>query len=81
MARQSITLTDPNDQWLNDLVNSNEYSSKSEIVNDLIRRARREDEENKVIRAKLIEAEKSEVVHQNKAEILAEFRKELGLDG
>ncbi len=81
MARQSITLTKPNDEWLNELVMKNEYASKSEIVNDLIRRARKEDEEKAFIRAKLIEAEASGVTQQTKSEILAEFRKELGLNG
>jgi len=40
MARQSISLTEPNDLWLKSQVNSKEYSSKRELVNDLIRQAR-----------------------------------------
>lgn len=38
MARQNITITEPNDEWLKSQVESKEYSSKSELVNDLIRR-------------------------------------------
>lgn len=53
MARQSISLTKPNDDWLKALVDSEEYGSKSEVVNDLIRRAREVD----LIRAKLVAAE------------------------
>ncbi|WP_027849272.1 ribbon-helix-helix domain-containing protein [Marinospirillum minutulum] len=59
MARQSITFTPPNDDWLKVQVESQEYSSKSEVVNDLIRKARHQHEEVEAIRAKLIRAEKS----------------------
>ncbi len=40
MARQRISLTKPNDDWLKAQVDREEYSSKSELVNDLIRQAR-----------------------------------------
>lgn len=40
MARQSISFSKPNDQWLKSLVESEEYSSKSEIMNDPIRKER-----------------------------------------
>ena len=36
MSRQSISFTEPNDEWLKAQVNGKEYSSKSELVNDLI---------------------------------------------
>ncbi|POF31676.1 ribbon-helix-helix domain-containing protein [Roseibium marinum] len=55
MTRQSISLTRPNDEWLKAQVDSEEYTSKSEVVNDLIRKAR----EVEAIRKKLIEAEES----------------------
>lgn len=59
MARQSISLTRPNDDWLRSLVESEEYSSKSEVVNDLIRREREKQREIDWIRAKLIKAGQS----------------------
>ncbi len=59
MARQSITLTKPNDEWLKTQVQSEEYSSKSELVNDLIRQARHQQREFDWIRAKLIKAEEN----------------------
>ena len=40
MVRQSISFTQPNDEWLKAQVNSKEYASKSELINDLIRQAR-----------------------------------------
>jgi hypothetical protein len=40
MARQRISITQENDQWMRKLMVNNEYSSKNEIVNNLIRVAR-----------------------------------------
>ncbi|WP_198675369.1 ribbon-helix-helix domain-containing protein [Pleomorphovibrio marinus] len=37
MVRQSISFTAPNDEWLKSQVDSKEYASKSELVNDLIK--------------------------------------------
>ncbi len=56
MARQSISFTKPNDEWLKNQVASNEYSSKSELVNDLIRQARKQQVRVDWIRAKLDKA-------------------------
>jgi hypothetical protein len=36
MSRQSISFTKPNDEWLKAQVDQEEYSSKSELVNDFI---------------------------------------------
>ncbi|MEQ1557812.1 MAG: CopG family transcriptional regulator [Methyloglobulus sp.] len=76
MPRQSITITPPNDNWLNTLIESEEYNSKSEIVNDLIRKARAQQGELDTIRTKLAKAETSGFVAQN-----AEAMKELRRDG
>lgn len=59
MSRQSITFTPPNDDWLKAQVNSQEFSTKSDVVNDLIRKARKEQEELELLRAKLMRAEES----------------------
>lgn len=59
MARQSISFTEPNDEWLKAQVESKEYSSKSELINDLIRQARKQNAQINWIRAKLERAEKS----------------------
>ncbi len=81
MARQSITLTLPNDDWLKTQVTSKEYSSKSEVVNDLIRKARAKQEEINFIRGKLIKAENGGFINQTRDEILKEFKDELRHDG
>ena len=52
MSRQSITFTKPNDEWLKQQVEGEEYNSKSELVNDLIRQARNQQKELNWIRFK-----------------------------
>lgn len=81
MVRQSISITTPNDKWLNSLVESEEYSSKSEVVNDLIRKARERQAQIEKIRAKLIEAENSGFINQTGEEMLEEFKEELSRNG
>ena len=74
MSRQSISFTEPNDEWLKEQVNKKEYSSKSELVNDLIRQARKQQIQIDWVRAKLDEAEKSGFTSDNKNEILAQSK-------
>ncbi|UII31359.1 type II toxin-antitoxin system ParD family antitoxin [Fulvivirga ulvae] len=71
MARQSISLTEANDEWLKAQVNSKEYASKSELVNDLIRQARQQQRQIDFIRMKLEKAEKSGFTTDSKEQILA----------
>ncbi|MFN6513740.1 MAG: type II toxin-antitoxin system ParD family antitoxin [Nostoc sp. CreGUA01] len=77
MIRQSISLTPPNDEWLKAQVESQEYTSKSDVVNDLIRKARAKQEEVEEIRKRLTQAEQSGFVSLDRQEILAEFKKAL----
>jgi antitoxin ParD1/3/4 len=70
MARQSISFTKPNDEWLKSQVEKEEYSSKSELVNDLIRQARKQQVEINWIRAKLEKSEKSGFTTDSKEQIL-----------
>lgn len=70
MARLSISFTEPNDEWLNAQVDSKEYSSKSELVNDLIRQARKKQVRIDWIRSKLEKAENSGFTNDSKIEIL-----------
>jgi len=75
MPRQSISLTAQNDAWLKHHVeNIGDYANKSELVNDLIRRARRSENINK----KLETAEHSGFTEQTPDELLAEFKSQLG---
>ncbi len=81
MTRQSITLTMPNDDWLKNQIESNEFTSKSEVVNDLIRKARAKQGEIDLIRSKLLKAEKSSFTNTTSKEILKEFKDELNNEG
>lgn len=79
MSRQSISLTKPNDEWLKSQVDSKEYSSKSELVNDLIRQARNQQAQIDWVRAKLEKAENSGFTNDSKQQILAQSKS--GYDG
>ena len=70
MPRQSISFTPPNEEWLRAQVESREYTSKSDVVNDLIRKAR----EIEAIRARLVHAEQSGFTVLGREEILAEAK-------
>jgi len=74
MARQSISFTEPNDKWLKDQVDTKEYSSKSELVNDLIRQARKQQLRIDWLRAKLEKAEQSGFTDMSKTEILQQAK-------
>ncbi len=39
-TRASLSLSIPNEEWIQGQISSGEFSSRSEVVNDLIRRAR-----------------------------------------
>ena len=74
MPRQSISFTKPNDEWLKNQVDSNEYSSKSELINDLIRQARNQQKQVDWIRHKLESAEKSGFTEDRKKDILKQSK-------
>ena len=74
MARQSISFTKPNDEWLKAQVDNKEYSSKSELVNDLIRQARKQQVQIDWIRAKIEKAENSGFTDDSKEAILAQSK-------
>ncbi|PCI54123.1 MAG: CopG family transcriptional regulator [Gammaproteobacteria bacterium] len=71
MPLQSLSLTEQNDLWLQNHVEEiGDYANKSELVNDLIKRARRAE----VINKKSKRTEVSEFTEQSPQEILAEFK-------
>lgn len=85
MARASISISPPNDAWIKSQIESEEFSSRSDVVNDLIRKARKEQDEIEYIRTKLIAGEKSVDQHgwvdKDRDEILADFKDRLRADG
>jgi antitoxin ParD1/3/4 len=54
-SRATLSISEPNDRWIQAQIDSKEFSSRSEVINDLIRKAR----EIEMIRARLIAAELS----------------------
>ena len=74
MTRQSISFTEPNDDWLKSQIENKEYSSKSELVNDLIRQARKQQAQIDWISSKLETAEKSGFTSDSKEQILAQSK-------
>ena len=74
MTRQSISFTEPNDNWLKAQIENKEYSSKSELVNDLIRQARKQQAQIDWISSKLEKAEESGFTSDSKEQILAQSK-------
>lgn len=81
MTRQSISFTNPNNDWLNAQVSSEEFTSKSDVVNDLIRKARAQQTEIEFIRKKLIKAEQGGFIDKTPDEILENFKEEARRNG
>lgn len=79
MARQSITLANQNDEWLKQQISKEEFTSKSEAVNYLIKQAREREEYVEFVRMKLDKAEKSGFSNKTKEELLAEIKKKLNV--
>lgn len=74
MARQSISFTEPNDEWLKSQIENKEYASKSELVNDLIRQARNQHQQIDLIKLKLEKAEQSGFTTDSKDQILKQAK-------
>ncbi len=80
MTRASISITPPNDEWIQSQIKSEEFSSRSEVVNDLIRKARKQHEEIELIRAKLIHAEQNGMSNRTPEQIREEAKARLKKD-
>lgn len=74
MSKQSISFTKPNDEWLKAQLESKEYARKSELINHLIRQARKQQVQIDWIRAKLENAENSGFTTDSKENILAQSK-------
>ena len=74
MTRQSISLSKPNDEWLKAQIDNEEYSSKSELINDLVRQARKQHAHIDWIRSKLEKSESSGFTNDTKEQILKQSK-------
>ncbi len=77
MTRASISITPPNDEWIQAQIKSEEFSSRSDVVNDLIRKARQQHDEIELLRAKLIRAEQGGVSDRTAEQIREEAKTRL----
>jgi antitoxin ParD1/3/4 len=79
MARQSITLAKQNDDWLKNQVEEQEFTSKSEVVNYLIKKARERQEYHDFVQMKIDKGLKSGFSTKTKEELLAEIKSRLNV--
>jgi antitoxin ParD1/3/4 len=79
MARQSITLANQNDEWLKQQVANEEFTSKSEAVNYLIKQAREREAYHEYVQMKIDKAEKSGFSTKTKEELLSDIKKKLNV--
>ncbi|WP_396188057.1 type II toxin-antitoxin system ParD family antitoxin [Flavobacterium sp.] len=79
MARQSITLAAQNDEWLKQQVANEEFTSKSEAVNYLIKQARERDAYHEYVQMKIDRGLKSGRSTKTKEQILAEIKNRLNV--
>lgn len=81
MPRQTITLSEPNHTWLQERVDSGEYRTHTEAVNDALRRMREIEGGVDIIRAKLVAAERRGFSERTAEEILERSKEELRRNG
>ena len=74
MPKQSLSFSEPNDEWLNSQIENDEYSSKSERVHDLIRQARNLQAQIDWVRVKLEKSESSGFTSETKEQILEQSK-------
>lgn len=79
MSRQSITLANQNDEWLKQQVANEEFTSKSEAVNYLIKQAREREEYHNYVQMKIDRGLKSGFSTKTKEELLAEIKSRLNV--
>jgi antitoxin ParD1/3/4 len=78
MTRQSISLANQNDEWLKQQISKEEFTSKSEAVNYLIKQAREREENHNYVQMKIDRGIKSGFAKkQTREEMLAEFKQRL----
>ncbi len=81
MPRQTITLSEPNHAWLQDRVDSGEFKTQTEAVNDALRRVREIESGVEHIRARLIQAEQSGLSTMTREDILTASKEDLRRNG
>ena len=80
MTRLNISLTKQNDEWLKGQLDEEEFNSKSEAINHLIKQERSRQEYIEFVRMKIEKGEKSGFAEkQSKEDLRAEIKRKLFL--
>ncbi|HNO76201.1 MAG TPA: type II toxin-antitoxin system ParD family antitoxin [Nitrosomonas mobilis] len=77
MTKQSVNFTSPNDDWLNAKVASKEYSNKTDVINDLIRREREREEKFQALKAAIEEGLASGISENSVPDIMKRVEKRM----
>ena len=81
MPRQSISFSDPNHRWIAEKIESREFKSNSEVVNDALRKIREMETEIDAIRAALIAGEASGISNRAPDDIINAVMEKRRRDG
>jgi antitoxin ParD1/3/4 len=81
MARQSISLSEPNHEWIAKKIASREFKSNSEVVNDALRKVREMESGIEAIRSALIKGEESGLSTRTPDDIINAVLEKRRLDG
>lgn len=81
MSKQSVNFTTPNENWLNEKVAQQEYSSKTELVNDLIRKEREREDKYNALKAAIDLGLSSGISSKSAEDIKDEALKRLSNNG
>jgi len=80
-TRNTITVTDQQDDWIKTRIAAGEFTKDSEYIRDLIRRDQTRFSDIEAIRAALIEGEESGVSDQSPQEVREAVKKRLRQNG
>lgn len=80
MTRKTISISAPNEAWIQDQLAKEEYASNSELINDLIRKARAEEAQNALIRQQWMLAEQSGTSEFTPEQIRKQIRRRMNMN-
>ena len=80
-TRASLSISEPNDKWIQAQIESKEFSSRSEVVNALIRKAREIEHIRERLLAAELTIEASGWVEKTQEEMLQGFKDKARHDG
>ena len=81
MIRKTITVTEKQEAWIQKETENSGYGTDSELIREALREMQRRNEENEIIRAKLMEAEASGFTDKTPEEILNNIKEKARQDG